>query len=318
MSRRKVSSRLPSFVRLPAPALLALFLGACGVGSEEEPVTRGDAAFAQGDFGEALAEYRLALSRGADDARIHLRAAHAFAHEGQLGDARDHYLLAVERDSSVADQAVADLTHHARRAADRGDDVAAATAMETVLELEPGVSVGDLALPLARHYAGSGRQAQSVAFFDQALVEARGNGNEADPELLYDMALAYEELGDCARAVLLFEDLREKGDADQREEADWYIGRCSVELGGTAMERGDPEAAVEHLEVTVEIGEPRHLLAEAYFQLGRALELAGDCDGAVDAYEQAQRDELGGSIALVEEARERVDEIRFGDDAEGC
>lgn len=308
---------------LPAAVLAVVVVAGCGLGSEDGPIARGDAAFAEGDFGEALAEYRLALSRGADDAEIHLRAAHAYAHQGQLSEARERYEDAVARDSTTLDQAVADLTHHARRAASRGDYVAASTAMEAVLDLQPGVSVGELALPLARHYAQSGRYARAVPFFEQALAEARQDDGQADAELLHDMAMVHEELGDCERAVLLFEALREKGNATQREEADWYIGRCSYDLGISALQRGATERAVEHLTEVVGIGEPRHLLADAYFQLGRALSLEGACDAAVQAFERAQRDELGGSIALVEEARARVDAIRFGDpgddaDPEGC
>lgn len=279
-------------------------------------MARGDAAFARGEYAEALAEYRLALSRGADDANVHLRAAHAFAQMGRMTQARDHFQAAVERNPELRDQAVADLARQARTAATRGNLIAAATAIEAATELEPGVSVDDLAVPLARHYARSGRYARALPFFEKALTNQELNG---DPEMLYETAMAHQELGDCQRALVFFEAFHERGNQRQRDEAEWYIGLCSYELGREYRAVGDLDAAVDHLRTTVEVGEPRHLLAQAYFELGEALANRGDCVAAVQAFEEAQRDEHGGPPTLVQRARTRVDQIRFGErPEEGC
>jgi tetratricopeptide (TPR) repeat protein len=190
-----------------------------------------------------------------------------------------------------------------------GDGVAAAAAVEGASELRPGVSPAGISLSLARHFTRTGRPDQSVPFFQKALRE-----NEAATNVTFEMALAHEEMGDCRRALVFFEQIRRDVTPAQRSEVDWNIGNCSAELAEEAEVDEDFEEALRLYRITISIGEPRDRLGEAWFRVGEILSARGDCQAAVEAFEQVRRQELSGGL-LADRARARIDEIRFG---RGC
>lgn len=205
--------------------------------TEEGAMTRGDRAWARGDTEEALAEYRLALRQGRDDAEAFGRVAHAYARLRQVDESLDAYREAVRRDSSWAGQAVSDLVRLARDAEERNDRFGVASALEAALELEPGVAVEELALPLARHHARNGEYGKALPFFQSALAEVEP---DSAPELLFETAMAHEEIGDCRRALVFFERYREIVSRRSRGEVDWHIGTCSYRLAMDLRRGRDP------------------------------------------------------------------------------
>jgi hypothetical protein len=60
----------------------------------------------------------------------------------------------------------------------------------------------------------------------------------------------------------------------------------------------------------VEVGEPRNIQAQAWFEKGEILAEMGDCQAAMEAYAQVRYADQAGS--LVDRAQSRFDEIRFG------
>lgn len=296
---------------------LLLFLvgasaGCTAAGNEEGALQRGDEAFARGDFPEALAEYRLALRQGSREVHTLVRTAHAYARVGRIDEARDHYWEAIEQDPDVADLAASDLLRIARRAVERRDGIAAAASVEAALALQPGVSLTGLALPLARHFAGNGQYGEALPFFQKALGE---DGDEAD--IVFEMALAHEELGDCERALAFFDKVRDEVSSVRRSEVDWHVGNCSFEMAKEAQERGFSEDALRLYRTTIDLGEPRNRLAEAWFDTAEILAGQGQCTPAVQAFEQVLREELAGGGLLMQRARERIDEIRFRRSGQG-
>jgi tetratricopeptide (TPR) repeat protein len=299
-------------IRLPIPAL-ALALGAalmaaqaCAPGaSEEGALIRGDEAFARGNVTEALAEYRLALRHSGDDVKVLTRAAHAFARAGRIDEARDLYMSAVERDPEVADLAASDLLRVAKRATERRDGSATAAAVEAALQVKPGVSITGLALPLARHFTMLGQHSRALPYFQMALQEG-----EADPQVLFEMALTHSELGDCRRAVVFLGQVRPRVGTTRRSEVDWHMGNCSFELGMEALLDGDRNEALELFQATIQVGEPRARLGQAWYEVGEILAAQGRCAEAVDAFQRVQREDLAGGT-LVQRSQDRVDQIRF-------
>ena len=278
--------------------------------SEENAVRRGDEAFAQGIFEEALAEYRLAVRQGADDPEITARVAHTYALMGQVDDAGTFYKDAVAREPELIDQAVADLMRLASEARVSGDRFAMATAVETVLDLRPGVGVGEMALPLARHYFTNGEFGRALPFYQRALA----GSTDSVPEIVFEVARAHEEIGDCDRALLFFERFREMVRPWERGEVDWYIGTCAFsvarELRSGALTPEELQRALELVDRTVEVGEPRNIQAAAWFEKGEILAELGQCEAAMEAYAQVRYADQAGP--LVERAQDRFDEIRFG------
>ena len=289
---------------------LLLLVAACTRTTEENALRRGDEAFAQGIFEEALAEYRLAVRQGADDPEITARVAHTYALMGRVDDAGAYYADAVARDPDLTDQAVSDLMHMAEEAHTSGDRFAMATAVETALELRPGVGVGDMGLPLARHYFTNGEYGRALPFYQRALAGAR----DSLPEVVFEVGRAHSEIDDCEHALLFFERFRAMVRASQRGEVDWYIGTCAFNLAGD-LRAGTPgpgqlERALELVNRTVEVGEPRNIQAQAWFEKGEILSELGRCQEAMEAYAQVRyADQAGG---LVDRAQSRFDEIRFG------
>jgi tetratricopeptide (TPR) repeat protein len=313
---------LPAVVSLrirhgaPLFALLTA-LGACSPrATEVSAVQRGDEAFALGNFEEALAEYRLAIRQGADDPSVTVRVAHTYALMGRVDDAGAYYVEAAAREPTLADQAVADLMRLARQAQDNQDRFAMATAVETALDLRPGVGVGDMSLPLARHYFQSGQYGRAIPFYQTAMAEA----SDALPEIVFEVGVAHDEIGDCEHALVFFERFRQMVRPWERGEVDWYIGTCAFNLArglrdqSRSGDAGRASAALERalalIDRTVDVGEPRNIQAQAWFEKGEILAELGQCSEAMDAYAQVRYADQAGS--WIDRAQDRFDEIRFG------
>jgi tetratricopeptide (TPR) repeat protein len=299
------------FAMLPLAVLpLAALLAACSPTDEENAVRRGDQAFAQGIFEEALAEYRLAVRQGADDPEVAARVAHTYALMGRVDDAGAFYKEAVAREPALADQAVTDLMRLAESAHASGDRFAMATAVETALELQPGIGVGGMGLSLARHYFASGEYGRALPFYQWALAGTR----DSTPEIVFEVGRAHEEIGDCEHALLFFERFRTMVRPSQRGEVDWYIGTCAFNMA-RELQRGtlgpvQLGRALELIDRTVEVGEPRNIQAQAWFEKGEILAELGRCQEAMEAYAQVRYADQAGS--LIDRAQSRFDEIRFG------
>ena len=289
-----------------------LVTGACSSRvTEESAIHRGDVAFAQGDYEEALAEYRLAVRQGAADPPITGRIAHTYAIMGRVDDAGAYYLETSSKDEGFADQAVSDLMRLALDAKENNDRFAMATAVETALRLRPGIGVGDMSLPLAQHYFKNGEYGRSLPFYQSAMADA----TDSLPEIVFEIAQAYEEIGDCDHALIGFERFREMVRPWERGEVDWYIGTCAFRLAGDlrnspAASEQELERALELVNRIVEVGEPRNIQAQAWFQKGEILDQLGACEEAMEAYEQVRYVDQAGP--LLDRALRRYDEIRFG------
>jgi tetratricopeptide (TPR) repeat protein len=297
-------------------------LGGCSPrASDSSAVRRGDEAFALGNYDEALAEYRLAIRQGTDAPEVTARVAHTYTIMNRVDDAATYYLDAVARDSSLADQAVADLMHVAQEAWANGDRFAMATAVENALELRPGVGVGEMALPLARHYFENGQYDRALPFYQKALAEV----SDSLPEIVFEVGVAHDEIGDCEHALVFFERFRAMTRPWEWGEVNWYIGRCAFEIAQglrdrTASSSGEQadeqlEEALQLVDRTIEVGEPRNILAQAWFEKGEILADLGRCEEAMDAYAQVRYFDQG--AALTDRAQARFDEIYFGRGLEG-
>lgn len=297
-------------IRHPGAVTLALLtlLATCTPGGEETSVLRGDEAAARGDLVEALAEYRLAADQGSADPSELARVAHTYAGMGRIDEAGDYYHRAVDRDSTLADQAVSDMVRLARAAKDRDDYFSLASAMEAAMSFRPGITLQDMALPLARHYFRAGEYATALPYYQEAIAAMR---EDTVPAVLFEAASAYDEVGDCRRALLHYEQHRLMIPRWQRGEVDWKIGSCSLRLAQELRLANEDEEALQHIERTIALGEPRSLQAVAYFEMGETLSDLGRCEDAMEAFLQVRRVDQTGSSPLVERAQWRYDELRF-------
>lgn len=300
-------SRAFTFGLLCAAGLLAGVPAACS--DSETPLARGDRLWADSAYTEALAEYRLSYARsGSVDALA--RVAHAYAVTGQFERARDAYGALLQRAPEYIDQAVFDYLDLAERARQRSDRFGMAGAVEAALSLRPGLPVEHMTTTLARYYAGTGAADRAVEYFDRALANAPP---DSVPELLYELAQVQQSRGNCRSAVELFNAFRERaGEADERSaQARYAIGACSWQMAKAALPT-EPERALALLETVNQLGIPATVQAEAWFERGEILLGLGRDKEALDAYVQALQLARTPRGQLAEQARQRIDELRFG------
>ncbi len=302
-------SLVPARLRVAVLISTSVLVGACSsAGGDESSIRRGDEAAARGDLDAALAEYRLAVTRGSDDAFALARVAHTYAQMGRIDEAGDFYHQAVDEDAGFADQAVSDMVRLARAARERDDLFGLASAMETAMSFRPGITLEDMALPLARHYHSSGEFATALPYFQASIASGLG---DTIPDVLFEAASAYDEVGDCRRALLYYEDYRRLISRYRRLEVDWKIGSCSFRLAQELRSVGEDEEALDRIERTIALGEPISDQVRAYFEKGEILFDLGRCEEAMDAFLQVRRVDQTGTSPLVERAQWRYDELRF-------
>ena len=140
------------------------------------------------------------------------------------------------------------------------------------------------------------------------------------PEVLYETALAYEEVGACEAALAFYGRFVEVVPTREQRDAGWHIGKCSYDLAREFRADGDHEGALALVRETVARGEPRTHLARAYFEMGELLVSSARCGEAVDAFRAAAREDPSASRVLARRAEHWIDQLRFGvsvADAEG-
>jgi tetratricopeptide (TPR) repeat protein len=199
----------------------------------------------------------------------------------------------------------------ARRAVERNDGLAAAEAVAGAMAIRPGVNVDGVALPIARHFQENGEFARALPFYERAVRESGRN-----PQVVFDLARAYDEVGDCATAIDLFQQVWSRLNTANRQDADWRTGTCSMELAAESRGEGQMEEALRHYETTITLQQPRGMVPDAWFAMGEILAELGRCEEARAAFQAVE--DADPSPSLREAARNRADGIRFrGRDASG-
>jgi tetratricopeptide (TPR) repeat protein len=291
---------------------LAALLGACR--DNETAIARGDRLWADSAYAHALAEYRLAVAQRDDD-QARARLAHAYARAGQLPEMQSLYEELLPANPQLVDQAVHDFLHVAERAARRGDTYSAAVALGAALQLRPETRAPGLTLSVARFHRQRGETERARRYYVQSLMTM---APDSAPLVLYELGLLHEEAGHCDIALDYLNWFRTQARADEWRwrtligEARWHMGNCSFRLAREARDEGQPTVALRHLETVIGIGEPEHLLDQAWLDRADLLFAIGRFDDALEAYRHVVERSPTRTGALVERAQRRIDEIRFG------
>ena len=298
----------------PLPCGIAGFAGLLMVGlaacQQAEPaLARGDRFWADSNYTDALAEYRLALRQHPDE-ETKARTAHAYIQTGQFELAREIYADLIQESPKWTDQAIFDYVAVANKARDRSDRYGLASAVAAAQELRAGLPLDDFAIPLARYYSSTGDPALALDFYERALTAAPP---DTVPTLLFEMAQIHEQLGNCPEAIGFFRAFRSRAPRDERiGDADWQIGDCSFTLARRAHQDGNLERAMEYVDAVLDLGVPKNLLDEAWFERGEILLEKGQREEALLAYRMVVQLNPTGTGQMVERARRRIDDLRFG------
>jgi tetratricopeptide (TPR) repeat protein len=120
---------------------------ACRSGEDRE--RRGDRAYGQGQYAQALAEYRSVLG-GKSEPRIWAKTAAAALHAGELQQAVEGYLRLASEDPTRVSEAAEGLESVARAAERRGDMAVLGNAVQGLQAIAPDRPPGRYALLLAQ------------------------------------------------------------------------------------------------------------------------------------------------------------------------
>jgi tetratricopeptide (TPR) repeat protein len=288
--------------------LLGVFATACR--SSESTMERGDRLWADSNYVEALAEYRLSYQRHKSSDELLSRVAHGYAVTGELPRARQYYTELVKRAPSYTDQAVFDFLTLARKANARSDRYGVAGAVEAALALQPGLPLSDMATGLARYYATTGNTEKALEYYDRALAAAPA---DSAARLMFEVATVREGRGECAEAITMFNAFRSRtDDADAADQARWHIGSCAWDLAKKAEQAGDTATALHHIQTVTDLGAPQNILDQVWFERGELLLAQGRGPEAMEAYQRSLDANRSGVGQLADRARRRIDEIRFG------
>lgn len=306
-------------------AAAAAFLLGCAAltacQDNETAIARGDRLWADSSFNEALAEYRLAVSQRGDETAL-ARLAHAHARAGALAEARDAYDRLLTTAPAYEDQAVFDYLYIMRQAMQRGDQYGVAAALDAALALRPELQLPDVIRPMARFQRERGFPDRALEYYRRALTTLPP---DSAPDVLYELGLLNEDLERCATAIDYFRAFRVQAERSGPRrwrtllgEARWHTGNCALQLARDAHEQGRASEALAHYEHVIDLGEPENLLDQAWFERGEILYGVGRFDEALEAYRMVLERNPARTGQLVERARERIDDIRFGGGRDGA
>ena len=296
---------------------VGLLLGAAALACQatEPAVDRGDRLWADSAFEEAMAEYRLAADQRGDRQAL-ARLAHAHARAGDLAETRTAYEQLLALDSAYTDQAVYDYLYLVDRSMRRGDDYGVAAALDEALRLRPELQVPGAIRPVARFHREGGALEQAADYYRRALTTLPP---DSTPEVLFELGLLNEELDRCDLAIDYYRAFQARARASGERrwrtllgEARWHTGNCSFRLASEARRAGRVSEALAQYERMIGLGEPENLLDRAWFERGEILYGVGRFDEALEAFRMVLERNPARAGQLVERARERIDEIRFG------
>ncbi len=296
--------------------LLLTALAPAGCQDNESAIARGDRLWADSAYTSASAEYRLAVAQRGDEEAL-LRLAHSYVVEGKLTETREAYdrLLAIS--PGYADQAAYDFLRLLDLSLRRGDVLGVAGAVEASLSLRPELQLPGAVRPVARLHRERGDLERAVEYYRRALTSLPP---DSTPAVLYEIGLLYEEMDACERGIDYFqaalEQARSTGGSrwwTLMAESRWQTGSCSFRLAQAARAGGQVGEALRYYERVTRLGVPENLLDQAWFERGEILFATGRYDDALASYRTVLDRNPARTGQLVERARRRIDEIRFGD-----
>jgi len=291
-----------------------VFLSAGCRGDVRDHVAWGDRLLGAGRTEAAIAEYQVALRKRGEEPEILLRLAHGYAHLNRLDEASDYYARLLAIDSAAADQAVADFLAMAKRALERNDRARMARALEQLEALRPGEVPDELSLPFARYYYELGEYVLALPLYLAVVAGA----DSVEPEVRYELARVYYELGECGQALLHYQDFLEiRRWGELSAEARWHAGQCAYQLAQKDAQAGKPTEAVEKYELVIELGSPRALQDDAWFERGELKFSLGEFEEALRSYQRVLDLNPSRSGQRVRLAEDRIRNIRYGRTEEG-
>ncbi len=282
--------------------LIALLAGCGGAGDHER---KGDQAYGESRFAQALAEYRLVLAKD-PDARVWAKAGAAALHTGNLEVASDAYLRLAAEDPTRAAEAAEGLDAVARAAERAGDVKRLQAAVVGMGAIAPDRSIGRYALELIRR---SGAEATDLVAVLPGAIAVAPDAETVD-SLLGVYAAALRETSGCEQALPIFQAaLRRTKVATLKSRAEEGAAACSLMLGLQAESAGNPQDAALWFAAAIRVDSSTIVGRRALVGYGDARLRLGDPIAAALAYQAVVSDQVQ-SDSIHQMAVTRLQDLR--------
>lgn len=274
---------------------------------------RGDRYSAQGDYVDALVEYRLALDESGTDppAELRVKAGTLALRSKNFSAANRLFDRLVADDPDYRDEVVALYHLHAHRWQALGDTFSALQAIDWLLVRDSVANLGVLYFTLGDAAFARPDYDQAITAYLLGLAQA---ADQAPPIVYIRLGEAFERTRHCAAALPYYRRYLAvtRGEGSRAGDAKYQLGDCAFQLAERAFANEDFASADRYIDLMIRTGEPVRRLDEAELLLARIAERAGDRAGALAHYERilARNPAPGSRPAL--EAFRRVKQIEFG------
>lgn len=256
----------------------------------------GDAAVAQGNYDDALLEFRAAV-QSSPRPRVFAKLAEAALHTRDYRTGADGFRRLAEADPTRAGEAATGLEMVAEGAARTGDATALEAAVLALQALAPDRPIGRLALPLVLQ--GTLAPDRELALLPDALAAA-GDGGTVD-SLLILYAGAYRRTTACEDAVRIYSILQRRTGSLPASALPGYSA-CSFQLGSDAQTLNQPENAERWFGLVLRLDSTSTLGRRALVGYADARAAQGDTAAAVHALQEA----AGGQDSIAQRALGRL------------
>jgi tetratricopeptide repeat protein len=278
-------------------------IAGCGrVGDHER---RGDQLYGEGQYSQALAEYRTALASD-PDARLWAKTGAAALRTGNLEVASDSYLRLAAEDPTRSEEAAEGLDAVARAADRAGDVKRLESAVVGLGMIAPSRSIGRYALELIRR---PGAEATDLVAVFPGAIAAAPDAETVD-SLLAVYGAALRETSGCDQALPVFQATlrRTRVDALRRRAEDGVAG-CSLALGLRAEAAGKSDDAALWFAAAIRVDSSTPVGRRALVGYGDAKLRLGDTAAGAQAFQAVASDQVQ-SDSTSQMARDRLEELR--------
>jgi tetratricopeptide (TPR) repeat protein len=280
-------------------------LGAVGCGKAGDNERRGDQAYGEGRYNEALGGYRTAVAKD-PDARLWAKLGAAALRSGTLDLASDAYLRLAAEDPTRVEEAAEGLEAVARLADRSGDAKRLESAVIGLGMIAPNRSIGRYALAVVRR---AGAEANDLVAVLPAAIAAAPDAETVD-SLLAVYAGALRETSGCDQALPMFQaTVRRTRINGLRTRAEDGVAGCSLALGLRAEAAGRPGDAALWFAAAIRVDSGTPVGRRALVGYGDARIRLGDTLAAEHAYEAVTSDAVQ-SDTTMQMAQDRLVELR--------
>lgn len=273
---------------------MMLLLTACG-GTAADHERLGDNAYAAGEYGTALEEYRAASGPKAD-ARLWAKLGAAALKTEDLNEALDAYQQLAEKDETRAQEAARGLEQVAKVADRSSNGAALQRAVDALRKLAPARVTPRYTMSLVR----SGQlEPTAIASLGPLALAAAGDAAATD-QVLLQYGGALQATTACAEAADIYlTALRRLRDGPAHNKAVTGLGDCGLQLGQEALLVDKPEIAAQWFERVLTEDNASTRARRALVGLGDARVALGDLLGATLVYQDAMKANNTDSIATM-------------------